>query len=67
MAAKNAAPAAPEVAPALPATITLAASYSGFRDDGSYYTYPADAVVYDPTDIAYFIARDVAVYPSVTV
>ena len=64
MAAKNAASAAPEV---VPAAITLGASYAGFRDDGSYYTYASDAVITDPADIAYFIARQVAVYPPVVV
>ena len=54
----------PDVAPsaALPASITLNAAYSGFRDDGSFYTYAPDTVVYDPADIAYFVGRDGALF-----
>ena len=49
-------------APSLPVTITLNAAYSGFRDDGSFYAYPAGSVVYDAADIAYFVGRDDTLY-----
>ena len=52
-------------APAIPASITLNAAYSGFRDDGSFYAYAPGAVVYDLTDIAYFVGRSDALYSAV--
>ena len=47
---------------ALPSSITLAASYSGFWDDGSHYAYDACAVISDPAAIAYFMGRSDAAF-----